>query len=303
MTMIDHLTELAKRLKVVVAALLVASSIGFLPIDPRGFLDPINHYQPIVSIMMLKIRHDFLPSGATLIASGLVDTIFVYTYLTLLIGVALSSPIIAYELYAFIRPALYQHERKHLLGFAGSFVGLFAVGLVMAYFLIIPITFKILVWFITAGGAVPFIAIGDFYNWVFVLMLLSGIFYTIPAFIVLLVQFGIMGTEYLSGRRRIMIYVALLVSLWIFAPDPTPITGMIIMIPFTIIFEGASVVANRIGKGRRKNLATTDGTSEPRRERLPLLPRTKPVFTKCRFCGGLVSTPGGFCPDCGKSQI
>jgi sec-independent protein translocase protein TatC len=236
---------------------------------------------------MLKIRHDFLPSGATLIAAGLVDTIFVYMYLTLLIGLVLSSPIIAYELYAYIRPALYPHERKYLLTFTGSFVGLFVLGLLMAYFLIIPITFKILVWFITSGGAVPFIGIKDFYNWILTLLLASGIFYTVPVFIVLLVQFGIIPAEFLFGKRKIMLHVALLIVLIIITPDPTPITAIIIMIPFIVIFEGAALAAKRIETRRKK-----DEKHEPSK---------LPVGVACKFCGGNVISP--FCTVCGKSQI
>lgn len=289
MTVWEHLTELANRVKIIVIALLVTCSIGFLPVDPRGFMDPINHYQPIVSLMMLKIRHDFLPSGATLIASGLVDTIFVYMYLTLLIGVVLASPIIAYELYAYIRPALYAHERKYLVAFTGSFVGLFIVGVLMAYFLIIPITFKILIWFITSGGAVPFIGIRDFYYWILTLMLASGIFYTVPVFIMLLVQFGVIPVEYLSGKRKIMVYVALLVILTIITPDPTPITAIIIMVPFILIFEVAALASRRIARNRQK-IGTTYTPSQ-----IQIGPGA------CKFCGGSVSS--SFCATCGKSQV
>jgi sec-independent protein translocase protein TatC len=290
MTMWEHVTELANRVKVMIMALLVTCSIGFLPTDPRGFFDPINHYQPIVSLMMLKIRHDFLPSGATLIASGLVDTIFVYMYLTLLIGVVLASPIIAYELYAYVSPALYAHERKYLLTFTGSFVGLFVVGVLMAYFLIIPITFKILMWFITSGGAAPFIGIRDFYYWVLTLMLASGIFYTVPVFILLLVQFGFIPAECLSGKRKMMVYVALLIILIIITPDPTPITAIIIMIPFIGIFEGAALAARRIEKGRREMMRETYGPT-----------KTQLGGVACKFCEGNVSS--SFCEVCGKSQV
>jgi sec-independent protein translocase protein TatC len=285
----EHLTELGKRVKVIVVALLLASSIGFLPADPRGFLDPISHYQPIISWVMLRIKHDFLPSGATLIAAGLVDTIFVYMYLTLLIGVVLSSPIIGYELYAYIKPALYPHERKYLLTFTGTFVGLFVLGILMAYFLIVPLTFKILIWFITSGGAVPFIGIRDFYYWILTLLLASGIFYTVPVFVVLLVQFGIIPARFVTGRRKI-IYVALLIILTIITPDPTPITATIIMIPFIVIFEGAALAARRIEEGSLKKAGATYAP-----------PRFQLGRVECKFCGGSVSS--SFCSVCGKSQV
>jgi sec-independent protein translocase protein TatC len=288
MALMEHLSELTKRLKIVIIVLAATCSIGFLPADLQGYSDPFHQYKPLVSIMLQKMKHDFLPSNATLIASGLVDTLFVYMYLTLLVGIVLASPVIAYEIYAYIRPALYPNERKYIMSFIGAFVGLFTLGLAIAYFVIIPITFQILVWFITSAGAVPFIAIKDFYNWVFTLLLASGIFYTIPIFVVLLVQFGIISTKVLSGKTKIAIYIALEMIIWTFGPDPTPITATIIMVPFAVIFEVATFYARRIERKR----STTD-TYAPPRARLGAV--------ACRFCGGNVSS--SFCVACGKSQV
>jgi sec-independent protein translocase protein TatC len=286
--MMEHLSELTKRLKIIIVVLAVTCSIGFLPVDFQGYSDPLHQYKPLVSILMQKLKHDFLPSTATLIASGLVDTLFVYMYLTMLIGVVLASPVIAYEIYAYIKPALYPHERKYISWFVGSFVGLFTLGLAMAYFVVIPITFQILVWFITSGGAVPFIGIKDFYNWVFMLLLASAIFYTIPVFIVLLVQFRIIPAKYLSGKTKIAIYIALEMIIWTFGPDPTPITATIIMVPFAAIFEAAAFAARRI----ERNRPTADTYASPSPGRAAVV---------CRFCGGNVFS--SFCVVCSKSQV
>jgi sec-independent protein translocase protein TatC len=289
----EHLVELASRLKVVIVALLITCSVTWLPMDPRGLLDPIRHYQPIMSVIMQRIRHDFLPSQATLIAGGLVDTIFVYMYLSVLIGVVLAYPIIAYELYAYIRPALYPHERKHLSAYMTAFVGLFVFGLVMAYFLIIPITFRILVWFIESGGAVPLINIKDFYNWTLTLLLASGLFYTVPVFVVMLVQFRILPLGSISGtRRKITVYAVLLIVLTIITPDPTPITASIILAPFILVFEASLLIAKRIDKGHKEETSETYA-----------VPVAQRATSKCKFCGGLTSTVSSFCPECGKSQV
>jgi sec-independent protein translocase protein TatC len=289
----EHLTELASRLKIAILALLITCSIPWLPLDPAGLLDPIRHYRPMMSVLMQTIRHDFLPSEATLIAGGLVDTIFVYMYLSVLIGVVLAYPIIAYEVYEFIRPGLYPHERKHLSAYMTSFVGLFVFGIVMAYFLIIPITFRILVWFIESAGAVPLINIKDFYNWTFTLLLASGLFYTVPVFVVMLVQFRVLPLRSLSGRRRkITVYIGMLVILTIITPDPTPITASIILVPFIVVFEAALLVARRIDKGYAETLGETHG-----------VPAAEPVSSKCKFCGALMSASSPFCTLCGKSQV
>jgi sec-independent protein translocase protein TatC len=270
-----------------------ASSIGFLPADTQGYSDPLRGYKPLVSLLMQKMKHDFLPSSATLIASGLVDTLFVYMYLTILIGVVVASPIFVYEIYSYVKPALYPSERKNLLWFMASFVGLFTLGLAMAYFVIIPITFQILVWFITSGGAAPFIGIKDFYNWILALLTAAGVFYTIPVFVVLLVQFGVFSAKVISGKTKIAIYIGLEMIIWTFGPDPTPVTATIIMVPFAVIFEVALYIARRIERNRPIKSATDISPSL----------RTRLNTVRCRFCGGTLTSDSSFCPVCGKSQL
>lgn len=289
MRITEHLSELAKRLKVIVISLLVAGGVvSFWPVDLRGFLQPFTLYRPLVSVIMVRMKEDFLPTSAMLIAGGPLDTIFVYMYLSLLIGVALSSPIIGYELYAYVRPALYPQERKHVLEFVASFFGLFTFGIAMAYFLILPLTFRILIWFISSGGALPLINIKDFYNVILTLMLASGLFYTIPVFVVLLVQFGILPASFISGRRKI-VYVALFIILTIITPDPTPLTATIILIPYILVFEVAVVAAKRVDK--RRSVAYTSS-------------QEKISYLKCKFCGGLLNPSSAtFCDACGKCQV
>jgi sec-independent protein translocase protein TatC len=246
----EHLDELLTRLRIIFVAVIVSGVlIGFWPADPRGFLDPTGLYQPIISVVMIKMRGDLLPIGAKLIAGGLMDTAYVYIYLSFLIGIVVSSPIIGYELAAFVSPALYERERKYISRFMFAFLGLFAFGVIMAYFLILPVTFRIILWFIASGGAEPLINIQDFYSMIITLMIGSGLLYTLPVLVVLLVQVGILPADFIAGKRKMM-YVAFLVVTAVITPDPTIITDVIIMVPFIVIFETAIVIAKRIGKQR-----------------------------------------------------
>jgi len=246
----DHLDELLSRLRIIIVAVLASGLlIGFWPADPKGFLDPTGLYKPVISVIMQKMKSDLLPSGATLIAGGLTDTITVYMYLSFLIGIMVSTPIIGYELAAFISPALYPHEKKHIELFMFAFLGLFAFGILMAYFLILPVTFRIVIWFIASGGAEPFINIQDFYSMIITLMIGSGLLYTAPVFLVLLVKVGILPTDFISGKRKMM-YVAFLAVTAVVTPDPTIISDLIIMIPFIVIFETAVLIAKRVERGK-----------------------------------------------------
>jgi sec-independent protein translocase protein TatC len=102
-----------------------------------------------------------------------------------------------------------------------------------------------------SGGAEPLINIQDFYNMIITLMIGSGLLYTMPVFIVLLVQAGILPTNFMTGKRKMM-YVGFLVMTAVITPDPTIITDLIIMLPFIIVFEVAVLAAKRVERNRAK---------------------------------------------------
>ena len=200
-----HVNELVRRLKVVFVTLVVTITIGWLPTSIAGVTHPFGSYQPLLSLVMLRIKADFLPRQATLIAGGMADTVFVMAYLSIIIGLLLASPVIFYEVVAFVKPALYDNEKRVLGYYLGSFIGTLALGATMAYFLVIPVSFRILIYFTLQGGSMPLFFIKDFYNWIFTLFVICGVFYTIPVFIVMLVQVGVFPMKFLRGRNKIFL--------------------------------------------------------------------------------------------------
>jgi len=290
----QHIDELIRRLKVILVTLVVTIGIGWIPSNLAGLANPIGSYQPLIAPLMIKLREVFLPKQATLIAGGMADTIFAMAYLSVIVGLLLASPVIFYEVLAFVKPGLYENEKKVLGYYLGSFIGLLVLGAAMAYFLVIPISFKILIYFTIQGGATPFIMIKDFYNWIYTIFVLCGIFYTIPVFIVMLVQIGVLPMKYLRGRNKFFAYLAILLAFWIFGPDPTPITGLIIMAPFVLVFEVATFIAGRIEKKRKK----TEGNET--------YGGIKNGFTavpsfRCRFCNSPISPRASFCTECQRA--
>ena len=290
----SHIDELVRRFKVVLIAMIIATTVGWLPTNIAGLTNPIGGYQPLLSLVMLRVKADFLPHQATLIAGGLGDTVFIMAYLSIIIGLLFASPVIFYEVIAFIKPALYDNERKNLGYYLGSLIGLLALGAAMAYFLIIPISFRILIYFTMQGGSLPFVFIKDFYTWIFTMFVLCGVFYTIPVFLVMLVHVGVLPMKFLRGRNKIFAYIIILMVFWIFGPDPTPVTGLIMMTPFVFVFETATFFARRIDNTRkkRKEEQTYGSTSA-----------SPPNFLvkACKFCNFPVEPGAVFCPGCQKS--
>jgi len=289
-----HVDELVHRLKIVFVTLVVTISIGWLPTSIVGVTHPFGSYQPLVSVVMLKIKAEFLPKQATLIAGGMADTVFVMAYLSIIMGLLLASPVIFYEIVAFVKPALYDNEKKVIGNYLGSFIGTLALGATIAYFLIVPVSFKILIYFTMQGGAMPLFFIKDFYNWIFALFIICGVFYTIPVFIVMLVQVGVFPMKFLRGRNKFFIYLAILLLIWIFGPDPTPITGLIMLAPFVFVFETATFFAGRIDRARnRRKEEETYGTPPA-----GLMHISNSV---CRHCNSPIDEGTVFCPGCKRS--
>lgn len=290
----EHIDEIVRRIKVILVALIITISIGWLPTSLAGITDPIGKYQPLLAVVMIKLKQEFLPKQATLIAGGMGDTIYVMAYLSVIIGVLLASPVIFYEIIAFVKPALHDNEKKVVGYYLGSFIGLLVLGSVMAYLVVIPISFKILVYFTIQGGASPFILIKDFYNWIYAIFVICGVFYTIPIFIVMLVQIGILPMKYLKGRNRVFIYGIILLLFWLFGPDPTPITGSIVLAPFIVVFEIATLAAGRIDASRRKRKAAEEYGNA--KTSFPLLPGGN-----CKFCNSPITQGVAFCPQCHRA--
>ncbi|WP_455278643.1 twin-arginine translocase subunit TatC [[Eubacterium] cellulosolvens] len=246
----DHLDEFLSRMRIIFLTVIVSGLfIGFFPANPKGILDPSGTYVPIIAVIMQRIKYDILPSEATLIAGGLMDTAYVYVAMAFLIGIAVSSPLIGYQLYAFVTPALYPSERKHISKFVLGFLVLFVFGVIMAYLAILPLTMRIILWFIESGGAEPLINIQDFYIMVITLIIGSGLLYTVPVLLVLLVQVGILPANFIEGKRKI-VYIAILVVTAVITPDPTIVTDVIILVPFLILFESAVLVAKRVERNK-----------------------------------------------------
>ena len=290
----EHIDELVRRFKVVLIAIIITTSVGWLPTSVAGLTNPIGGYQPLLSLVMLRLKADFLPHQASLIAGGMADTVFVMAYLSIIIGLLLASPVIFYEVVGFVKPALYDNEKRVLGYYVGSFIGLLALGAAMAYFLIIPISFRILIYFTMQGGSMPLFFIKDFYNWVFTLFVICGVFYTIPVFITMLVHVGVLPMKFLRGRNKIIAYVVILMVFWIFGPDPTPITGLIMLAPFVFVFETATFFAGRIDRARKiRKEAQANGTAT--------IVQNYISKSSCRYCNSLIEQGRVFCPGCKRS--
>src|SRR3989475_6571979 len=133
----EHLGELRKRFKVVFLTLLVIFVILLLvPRNPYEFLSLTGTYNPLVSIFLDRIVQDILPAGWRLIGLHINGGLEIVLVASLVLAVAFDIPVIAYETFRFIDPALKENERKLVYPFVISSSILFLVGLAFGYFIL-----------------------------------------------------------------------------------------------------------------------------------------------------------------------
>ena len=287
-TIWDHIAELSQRLRVVFYAVIISTTFFMVfPANASFLKNPFAFYDPIVALVLRYVIRQALPPGIQLIAGQFTAPLAIYFVASIILGISVSSPVIAYETYRYVAPALYPHEKRATYPFLASFTILFVIGAVFGYRVLTPFILWAMIPFFNLTGSLPIINVMDFYNLVFITTLVSGFSFTMPVFFVLLVRFGIIKTSSVTTRRR-YVYAALYILTAIVTPDGGPIADIALFIPMAFLLELAVFFGKRIEKGRPT---------------VQVLREEKQVYLKCRFCGGLLTTGEVFCPACGKSRI
>ncbi len=280
----EHIEELAQRLKVIFYSVAISSIIFMvLPADMSFLENPFDFYNPLIGKILQIIRDQVMPEELRLIAVGVVTPIELYLIASVVFGVIVSSPVIVYEFYKYIDPALYPHERRMVWGFMAAFLGLFAFGSAFGYFFVARFLIWAMMPFFEVVGAEPIVSIMDFYYLVFITVLMTGLTFTAPAVFVLLVRLGLISTESFTKNRR-YIYAGLFIVTAIITPDGGPIADIVLFLPILILMEAAVLIAKRYESERRARLA------------LPSIP-----IRKCPYCGADIPVDVRFCPECGRA--
>jgi sec-independent protein translocase protein TatC len=245
MTFFEHLSELRKRIINSLYAIGIGAFVGVY-ISPKiiGFInEPMQkalHQAGFDS--RLYYNH---PAGAL----NLVITLGVY------IGIVLASPVVLYQIWLFVAPALYKHERSAVTGFLFSTVFLFLAGIAFGYFVTLPYVLKFLVGFQQFGGSVaPLISINEYFDLILMILLGLGLVFELPILIFFLSLFGIVTPQFLWKNFRYAILVIAVVAA-IITPTPDAQTMLIFMVPMVILYFVGIAVSAMVVRKRNKRLA------------------------------------------------
>ncbi|MNO67099.1 Sec-independent protein translocase protein TatC [compost metagenome] len=231
MPLVSHLTELRTRLLRCVIAVFVI------------FLGLLYFSQQIYTMASEPLRR-FLPEGATMIAIDPASAFLAPLKLTMIVAVLLSMPVILGQIWGFIAPGLYKHEKRIALPMLVASIILFYAGMAFAYFLVFPLMFHFFLGSAPAG-VTPMTDINSYLDFL-TLLFAFGLTFEIPVATVLLVWVGIVNVEYLVKIRPYVIIGCFVVGMILTPPDP--LSQTLLAVPMWMLFETGLLFSRLIRK-------------------------------------------------------
>lgn len=228
-TFISHLIELRDRLvKASIGIALVCAVLMFWP-GPAHIYDFIA--RPMIGA---------LPAGAKMIATGVISPFLVPMKVTLVIAFILALPWVLYQLWAFIAPGLYAHEKRLIAPLVISSSVLFMTGVAFCYFFVFGRVFKFINEFSPSSIAVT-PDIENYLDFVMSMCLAFGATFEVPVVVVILVRMGLVSVEKLKSLRPYMIVGAFVVAAIVTPPDI--VSQFALALPMCLLFEIGLLVA------------------------------------------------------------
>jgi Tat protein translocase TatC len=222
MPFLDHLEELRSRLLISLAAVVVGTIVGWLVLERVDLIAILK--QPIAPHL----------ADGRLVYTSPVEPFLLTLKFAFAIGLVLASPIVMWQAWAFLSPALYQREKRIILPALASGVVLFGLGAAAAYFWVLPQALKVLLGFQRADLA-PFITANAYFSFALQLILAFGVITELPLLIVILASLGLVTPKFLAKNRRYALAVSAVLAAALTPPDV--LSMLMMMVPLTLLYE------------------------------------------------------------------
>jgi len=226
-SILSHLQELRGRLKV--AAITYIIGVAVL----------MNFSDEVFSFISMPLRAA-LPPGTPLVFLNAPDVFFTYLKIALVLSIFATAPVTFYQLWAFVAPGLYRHERRVFVGyFAASLLLLFA-GAAFAFYAVFPLIFEFFLGFSTETiQAMP--AVKEYLSLVLKLLFAFGLSFQIPIIVMILVRLELVQLSTLTAKRRYVIVWAFIFAAILTPPDI--ISQTLLALPMLLLYEVGIVMA------------------------------------------------------------
>jgi sec-independent protein translocase protein TatC len=230
LTVIEHFSELRKRLMIIAIAVIIGTILSYKYIDL------------LIDIIVKPSQ------GLDFIYLSPPELFMAYIKIALLVGFTITSPITLIQIWLFVKPGLKVKERKYLLFSLLMGVVFFIVGVVFSYFTIIPITINFFVQ-VQVAQISPLFSFENYISFILSLLLSFGLVFELPLLISLLSMLNLVTTNTLKKYRKIVILVTFIVAAILTPPDVLSQTLM--AIPMLFLYEFSILIATSIEKSKK----------------------------------------------------
>ncbi|HYT00435.1 MAG TPA: twin-arginine translocase subunit TatC [Thermoplasmata archaeon] len=260
MSFFEHLEELRNRLKIVIIAfiaaflimltftvepVMVASTTVWLPVPT------FDQGNTIPAQVIVLLNHSLVRGSAELIIVTPWEAVIVQLKVAVFLAVILVSPLVTYEFWRFVSPALKPTERRLLFRISAPVVALFLAGVMMSLLVVLPFTFPFLYGFAFPIGARPFLDLEEFLNFVLMFSLAFGLAFELPVVMYGLSYLGIVTADFWKKNWRIAT-IAIFVFGAAITPDGSGVTMMLVALPMLFLYVGGyAAIAQRERRRRR----------------------------------------------------
>ncbi len=259
MSFLEHLEELRWHIVRSVAAVFIFAIVAFVmknfifdsvilkPMTPEFWTNRmLAKLGELVGSDALKINQKPLD----LIALKMADQFMIHIMTSIIAGLIIASPVIFYEFWRFIKPALYDQEKKHASGAVFYTSTLFLLGVLFGYFLIVPLSIHFLGTYNVSDKVVNQINTRSYIGTVTSISMAAGVVFLIPIFSYFLSKVGIITPQFMKTYRRHAYVLMLLLSAIITPPDI--FSQVMVCFPLVLLYEIGIVISRRVVKKREK---------------------------------------------------
>src|SRR5262245_7727469 len=239
MPFLDHLEELRWRILWSLLAVLIGTGIGF-------YL--VNHYQ-VLELLIDPIR-PYLGPDPRLGYLSPTDPFFIVIQLSITVGLLLAFPVVAAQAWGFISPALHTKEKRAIVPALYLGLVLFMCGVALAYFVVLPMTFRFMQSFLTTSLRQQ-IVVGPYIAVVTKVLLAFGAVFEMPVVVMVLSALGIVSSKFLSSQRRFAIAASAIMAC-ILTPGDAVTISVFMMGPIILLYELSIALARLMERRRRK---------------------------------------------------
>ena len=224
-----HIADLRKRLTISTITVVIM------------FFACFTFYEPILEWMMAPVKHA-LPAGTSMIAVEIQETFFTAMKVAFFAGFIISLPVIFWQLWLFLAPGLYDHEKKLVVPFVFFATLMFLLGASFAYYIVVPIGFDFLIAF---GNSVVSVlpSIGKYVGFFTKLMIGFGIAFELPVITFFLAKIGIVNDQMLKDFFRYAVVLIFIISAILTPPD---VISQVLMAAPLLILYGVSIYIAKV---------------------------------------------------------